>query len=72
MKNSLAHESSFCALLAMGLICGIASLYGEEASPAKDLLRFRNGDSLHGNFLGLKNGELHWRHSVTGLPSTND
>ena len=68
MKNSLAHESSFCALLAMGLICGIASLYGEEASPAKDLLRFRNGDSLHGNFLGLKNGELHWRHSEARDP----
>ena len=68
MKNSMARESSFCALMVIGLACGITSLSGEESSEAEDLLRFRNGDSLHGAFLGLKSGELRWRHSEARDP----
>ena len=35
----------------------------EESGKPEDLLRFRNGDSLHGAFLGLSDGDLRWRHS---------
>jgi hypothetical protein len=48
------------------IACGILSLSAasaEEAGKPEDLLRFRNGDSLHGAFLGLSEGDLRWRHS---------
>ena len=67
----MAHELSLFSLMAAGMVCGVASLdylSAEETSEAEDLLRFRNGDSLHGNFLGLKSGELHWRHSEARDP----
>lgn len=46
-----------CTLLAVGL----APAQSEKATA--DLLRFENGDSLHGKFLGMKDSEIRWRHS---------
>ena len=46
-----------CTLLTVGL----APAQSEKA--ITDLLRFENGDSLHGKFLGMKDSEIRWRHS---------
>ena len=57
------------AILALGVALS-SSLLGENPSQPEDLLRFRNGDSLHGSFLGLGDGELRWRHSEAAEPIT--
>jgi hypothetical protein len=53
---------SLVSLLA-GTFLTIAPSFGETKSPSPDLLRFQNGDTLHGQFLGLKDTEIRWRHS---------
>ena len=55
--------------LALGLTLS-SSLRGQNSDQHEDLLRFRNGDSLHGAFLGLGDGELRWRHSEAVEPIT--
>ena len=57
------------AILALGVALS-SSLLGENPSEPEDLLRFRNGDSLHGSFLGLGDGELRWLHSEAAEPIT--
>ena len=49
-RKAVAHLTS-------GLLLTLAAL-AQDAEKPEDLLRFRNGDSLHGSFLGLAGGDL--------------
>ena len=66
MKNNRPRgrcsTAKVVAYLTTGLLLPFAAL-AEDAGNPEDLLRFRNGDSLHGSFLGLSGGDLRWRHT---------
>ena len=65
MKNKLHRASAWVRFLAGSFICGLIMLPGgkaEDASRPEDMLRFQNGDSLHGTFMGLREGILRWKH----------
>ena len=49
--------------LLAGVFLTVGPSSGETERPNSDLLRFQNGDTLHGQFLGLKDTEISWRHS---------
>ncbi len=66
MKNNTPRGPYNTILIVLYLAWGILPPFAtsaEEPGKPEDLLRFRNGDSLHGAFLGLSDGELRWRHS---------
>ena len=47
-----------CALISAGPISA-----QEKEGSSEDLLRFQNGDSLHGKFLGMSGSDVRWRHA---------
>ena len=47
----------------LAAILGAGSAAAQQKDGNEDLLRFTNGDSLHGTFLGIKEQDLRWRHS---------
>jgi hypothetical protein len=57
-------------LLAFLLLAAPALLHAAPPAPRPDLLRFENGDQLHGSFQGLKEGLLAvWQREDLTVPS---
>ena len=56
------------SLVVLSQCLGLSPLSGQDVTLPQDLLRFRNGDSLHGTFLGLNDGLLSWSHSEASEP----
>ena len=72
-SSQLADCCSLLGVTSVALVSVFSlssSLHGQSSEQLEDLLRFRNGDSLHGAFLGLGDGELRWRHSEAAEPIT--
>ena len=56
-------------MIRIAVIPWLLSLAGLTAADRPDLLRFTNGDQLHGSFLGIKAGpQAVWRHDDLAAP----
>ena len=66
MKSNV-HRAPSVARVVTGLLTGWLLLLqpgqAEKEAVPEDMLRFQNGDSLHGSFMGLREGILRWKHS---------
>lgn len=73
MKNRHSSRSSTNVLVAcLGCLLTSAGLSFSKDAPAADLLRALNGDSLHGEFLGLKGQGLEFKASHALRANTLD
>ena len=68
-SNQPTHYGALLvSVVVLSQCLGLSPLSGQDVTLPQDLLRFRNGDSLHGTFLGLDDGLLSWSHSEASEP----